>query len=181
MIYFAFLFNTFLFTWYSAKLLRDVSGIDQYWHIPQMLMLYGFFLMPLLVAKNKIQYLIRLICFSLTFPFLFNSGLNLYRDLPINHLGKYDFLSFEQAIALFCVGLLMCGVCEISFSWIVNKFDLSGHHTPYSKSDKRVWSSYRCVCFSLWYLAFIYTIILLIAWGLLFEVFYLLWINLLKK
>jgi hypothetical protein len=124
MIYFAFLFNTFLFTWYSAKLLRDVSGIDQYWHIPQMIMLYGFFLMPLIVAKNKIQYLIRLICFSLTFPFLFNSGLNLYRDLPINHLGKYDFLNYTQTVGLFFLGLVFCFVYEVYLFRIINRSDL---------------------------------------------------------
>lgn len=113
MIYIGFCLNTFLFTWYSAKLMLDVSGRNQYWHIPQMLALFGFFLMPLLVAKYKLEYFIRLVCFSLTFPLLFNSGLNLYRDLPISHLGHYDFLSFTQTVILFFLGLILCLLYEL--------------------------------------------------------------------
>src|SRR5574338_55636 len=97
--YLFFTLNTFLFTWYSSKLMKDVSGIDQYWHYPQLFLLIGFFLMPLSVysaLQSKTEYFIRTVCWGMMFPFLFNSGLNLYRDIPINHLGKYDFLNFWQ-------------------------------------------------------------------------------------
>lgn len=112
--YLFFALNTFLFTWYSSKLLRDVSGRDQYWHIPQMIMLAGFFLMPLAVDFS-FGYLIKVICWGCMFPFLFNTGLNLYRKLPIAHLGKYDFLKFGQIVVLFLIGLSLTIIFEI---WI---------------------------------------------------------------
>jgi hypothetical protein len=114
--YLFFILNTFLFTWYSSKLLRDVSGADQYWHYPQMFLLIGFFLMPLAVystLKSKAEYLIRVVCWGMMFPFLFNSGLNLYRDLPIQHLGSYDFLNFAQTVALFVLGFLFTIIFEV--------------------------------------------------------------------
>ena len=102
--YIFFIINTFLFTWYTDKLLNN-KMTDGYWHIPQLLMLIGFFLMPIAVAKYKVQYLIRVALFGCMFPFLFNTGLNLYRGLPYNHLGKYDFLSFAQTVALFAFAI----------------------------------------------------------------------------
>jgi len=116
-IYIFFVFNTFLFTWYSSKLLKDVSGRDQYWHIPQVIMLISFFLMPVVVASFKIDYLIRVCLFGMMFPFLFNTGLNLYRGLPVNHLGKYDFLKYWQTVLLFIIGFLSIMGYDI---WIKN-------------------------------------------------------------
>ena len=114
--YLFFILNTFLFTWYSSKLMPDLSGVSQYWHIPQMLLLIGFYLMPLAVystLKSKAEYLVRVVCWGMMFPFLFNSGLNLYRSLPIQHLGKYDFLSFVQTVALFVLGFLFTIIFEV--------------------------------------------------------------------
>lgn len=114
--YLFFILNTFLFTWYSSKLLKDVSGSDQYWHYPQMFMLVGFFLMPLAVyssMQSKAEYFLRAVNWGMMFPFMFNSGLNLYRGLPIDHLGRYDFLNFWQTIVLFIIGLTFTIVFEI--------------------------------------------------------------------
>ena len=116
MAYIFFALNTFLFTWYSSKLIKDVSGLDQYWHIPQVIMLVGFFLMPLAIystLKSKAEYLVRAVCWGMMFPFLFNSGLNLYRGLAIDHLGRYDFLSFCYTIILFIIGLSLTIAFEI--------------------------------------------------------------------
>lgn len=104
-IYLGFIFNTFLFLWYSDKLLNN-QMTEQYWHIPQMIMLIGFYLMPIIVAKERIKYLVRLAFYGCCFPFMFNVGLNLYRGLPITHLGKYDFLNFKQTVVIFLFGLL---------------------------------------------------------------------------
>lgn len=96
----------FLFTWYSAKLLKDVSGVDQYWHIPQMIFLIAIYLLPYFFTR-KPKDLMTCLFAGLQFPFIFNSGLNLYRGLPISHLGKYDFLNFETTIGLFAVGVIL--------------------------------------------------------------------------
>lgn len=72
--------------------------------------------MPLAVystLKAKTDYLVKVVCWGMMFPFLFNTGLNLYRDLPIQHLGKYDFLSFAQTVALFVLGFLSTIIFEI--------------------------------------------------------------------
>lgn len=110
--YIFFILNTFLFTWYSSKLLRDVSGRDQYWHIPQVIMLISFHLMPLSVASNILEYLIQICLYGLMFPLLFNTGLNLYRisagaRITWKHTGRYDFLSFTQSVILFSIGLTL--------------------------------------------------------------------------
>ena len=113
--YLFFILNTFLFTWYTDKLLNNAM-IEGYWHIPQLMMLIGFFLMPLSVystIQSKIEYFIRTVCWGMMFPFLFNSGLNLYRDLPVSHLGAYDFLSFWHTIVLFLIGLSFTIIFEI--------------------------------------------------------------------
>lgn len=107
MITVAYIYLTFfLFTWYSYKLIRDVSGRDQYWHIPQRTFLICVYLLPFVYTMDY-EYLILIAGMGLQFPFLFNSGLNLYRKLPITHLGDYDFLTFTQTVILFIIGLLV--------------------------------------------------------------------------
>ena len=96
-------FTFFLFTWYSYKLIKDVKGIDQYWHLPQMYFLIGIYLLPY-VMTWQLDKLLFCFVMGLQFPFIFNSGLNAYRKLPITHLGKYDFLKFWQTIVLFAIG-----------------------------------------------------------------------------
>ena len=98
-------FTFFLFTWYSHKLMKDVSGKDQYWHIPQMIFLIGIYLLPFVMTWH-IDKLLFCFVMGLQFPFLFNSGLNIYRRLPINHLGNYDFLKFWHTVILFLIGLI---------------------------------------------------------------------------
>lgn len=103
-------FTFFLFTWYTYKLIRNVSGIDQYWHIPQMIFLCGIYLLPF-VMTWQLEKLLFCFLMGLQFPFLFNTGLNLYRinagtKITWYHLGKYDFLKFWQTIVLFLVGLI---------------------------------------------------------------------------
>lgn len=98
-------FTFWLFTWYTHKLTKDVSGIDQYWHIPQMIFLIAIYLLPFVMT---LQWEKLLFCFvmGLQFPFIFNSGLNAYRRLPITHLGRYDFLSFKWTVGLSIIGLV---------------------------------------------------------------------------
>lgn len=120
-IYFFFALVTWLFIWYSKKLINDVSGRDQYWHTPQMIFLIVVFLMPgaALLELSKYAagiYLIRVSLWGLMFPFLFNVGLNLYRQLPVNYLGKYDFLTFTQTVLLFVAGLISSTVFNY-FQW----------------------------------------------------------------
>lgn len=103
-IYLGFLFNTWLFIWYSDKLL-DNRLTAQYWHIPQMIFLIGIYLMPVFVAKDRIKYLLQIICYGMIYPLIFNVGLNLYRQLPIQHTGQYDFLTFTQTIAFAVIGI----------------------------------------------------------------------------
>lgn len=98
-------FTFFLFTWYSAKLIKDVKGIDQYWHIPQTVFLAGIYLLPYMLTFN-LHHLIFCFLMGLQFPFIFNSGLNAYRGLPIDHLGKYDFLTFKQTVLLLIIGVI---------------------------------------------------------------------------
>ena len=99
-------FTFFLFTWYSYKLIRDVSGRDQYWHIPQVMFLVAVYLLPF-VYTLSLDYAILIAGMGLQFPFLFNSGLNAYRRFDLDHLGRYDFFSFPLTILLFVIGLLI--------------------------------------------------------------------------
>lgn len=103
-------FTFFLFTWYSAKLLRDIKGLDQYWHLPQMYFLIGIYLLPYIMTWQLDKLLF---CFimGLQFPFIFNTVLNIYRinagaNITWKHLGKYDFLKFWQTVVLFIIGLI---------------------------------------------------------------------------
>ena len=112
-----FIAATFFFIWYSYKLIRDVSGVDQYWHIPQTLFLVVVWLMPLSVTFSWL-YLFRAVCWGLMFPFLFNTGLNLYRinsgtNITWKHLGKYDFLNWGMTVVMFIGGLLAIITYEI--------------------------------------------------------------------
>lgn len=121
--YIMFMLTTFLFTWYSYKLIRDVSGRDQYWHYPQMFVLVAFYLMPgaILLGLNHyaaLVYIIRAISWGLMFPFIFNTGLNIYRinagtNISWKHLGEYDFLTFTQTVLLFIAGILSTIVINI--------------------------------------------------------------------
>ena len=97
-------FTFFLFTWYSSKLMNDTSKLNQYFHIPQMIFLVAIYLLPFVMT---LQWEKLLFCFvmGLQFPFIFNSGLNGYRKLPIDHLGKYDFIGFKMTVVLFIIGL----------------------------------------------------------------------------
>lgn len=131
MIYSGFLFTTILFTWYSVHLIRDVSGVDQFWHYPQMIFLIAIYLMPLIVARNKLVYLYRICCYGVMFPFIFNTGLNIGRGLPLDHLGRYDFLAYWQTVVLAIVGLFGIIIFELvknkkyqleSFKWIKFSF-----------------------------------------------------------
>lgn len=97
-------FTFFLFTWYSAKLIKDVKGVNQYWHIPQMIFLIAVYLLPYVLTWN-LEHLLFCFVMGLQFPFIFNSGLNAYRYIPIKDLGKYDFLKFWQTVVLFIIGL----------------------------------------------------------------------------
>lgn len=104
-------FTFFLFTWYSYKLIRDVSGKDQYWHIPQVMFLVAVYLLPF-VATLDFHILLISIAMGLQFPFLFNSGLNLYRinsgtNIKWTHTGRYDFLKFWQTVILFLIGIIL--------------------------------------------------------------------------
>ena len=105
MRYLHYLFTVWLFSWYSDKLINDVSGIDQYWHIPQMIFLIAVYLMPVWVTNEKVKYLLQLVGMGLMFPFLFNTLLNTYRHLPIDYVGKYDFLPFWAIVSLFILGV----------------------------------------------------------------------------
>ena len=108
MITVAYIYLTFfLFTWYAYKIIRDLSGREGgYWHIPQVMFLICVYLLPFIYTFD-LNYLFLIAGMGLQFPFLFNSGLNLYRKLPITHLGDYDFLTFTQTVILFIIGLLV--------------------------------------------------------------------------
>lgn len=104
-------FSFFLFTWYSYKLIRDVSGKDQYWHIPQVIFLSVVYLLPFVVTLD-FQILWTTLFLGLQFPFIFNTGLNLYRinsgtQIKWTHTGKYDFLKFYQTVILFLIGIIL--------------------------------------------------------------------------
>jgi hypothetical protein len=105
-------FSFFLFTWYSDKLMPDLSGVTQYWHIPQMLFLIVVYLLPFFFTYD-LNYLVLIASMGLQFPFIFNSGLNAYRGLPITHLGRYDFLKFYQTVILFLIGLITLIIVKV--------------------------------------------------------------------
>jgi hypothetical protein len=106
MIILWFYFTFFLFTWYSSKLLKNTQYLDQYFHIPQLIFLIAVYLLPYFYSY-ELNYLLILASFGLQFPFLFNTGLNFYRKLSLNHIGKYDFLKFWQTVVLFVLGVLV--------------------------------------------------------------------------
>lgn len=101
----------FLFTWYSYKLIRDVNGIDQYWHIPQVMFLASVYLLPFIITMDwNVLYVTA--SMGLQFSFLFNTGLNLYRinsgtQIKWTHTGRYDFLKFYHTVVLFLIGIIL--------------------------------------------------------------------------
>ena len=107
----------FLFTWYSYKLIRDVRGVDQYWHVPQTFFLVLVYLLPFVLTYD-FHYLIRMGFLGIQFPFLFNTGLNAYRREALTkanknwftHTGRYDFLTFTQTVILLIIGVLGLGL-----------------------------------------------------------------------
>lgn len=105
MIILWFYFTVWLFTWYSSKLMTNTNELNQYFHVPQMIFLFAVYLMPYFINYDW-HYLIEIECLALTYPFCFNSGLNLYRRLPISHLGKYDFLTFTETIICLIAGII---------------------------------------------------------------------------
>ena len=84
--------------------MNDTSKLNQYFHIPQMIFLVAIYLLPYMLTWN-LEHLLFCFVMGLQFPFIFNSGLNGYRKLPIDHLGKYDFLKFWLTVVLFIIGL----------------------------------------------------------------------------
>lgn len=108
MIYIWFYLTVFLFTWYSAKLLKN-KMIDQYWHIPQVIFLFAVYSLGFFINYDW-KYLITMFLLGLQFPFLFNVGLNAYRrkeigDNWVTYLGKYDKLTFAQTVHLLIIGV----------------------------------------------------------------------------
>jgi hypothetical protein len=69
-----------------------------------MIFLSAVYLMPFFINYDW-HYLLRYGCMGLTFPFVFNSIINVYRKLPISHLGKADFLTFPETIICFVFGI----------------------------------------------------------------------------
>lgn len=105
MVYLYFAAMTFIVTWYDYKRLRDSSGADGYWHWPFMIMLIGFWFMPLIITPT-FHYIAKACIWGFMFPFLFNTGLNIYRKQPLKHLGRYDFLSWNETLILFILGII---------------------------------------------------------------------------
>lgn len=105
MINLFYLLTFWLFTWYSAKLLKN-NFVDQYWHIPQVLFLIAVYCLPI-AWKPEFDVIYLTVAWAFVFPFFFNVGLNIYRRLPIQHLGRYDFLKFWQTVILFIVGIIL--------------------------------------------------------------------------
>lgn len=100
-------FTIWLFIWYTAKLLNKKNIlIDGYWHIPQTFFLIAVYCLPIVWVQSTLI-IYTTIHWGFMFPFLFNSGLNIYRKLPIRHLGKYDFLKFWHTVILFSVGIIL--------------------------------------------------------------------------
>jgi len=107
MIDVAYIFSFWLFTWYSSKLLYYKNSLaDGYWHIPQTLFLIAVYLLPVVWIHN-LSIVLFTAAYGLIFPFFFNTGLNIYRKLPIQHLGKYDWLSFPVTLVLFIAGIIL--------------------------------------------------------------------------
>ena len=110
--YIVFLVTLFLFAWLNAKFIKDVSGRDQYWHHVQFYLWIWLYISFGLIAWSygksfPTDYVIRAIGWGFMWMFSYNSLLNALRALKINHLGKYDKLSFPVTIILFLVGLLI--------------------------------------------------------------------------
>jgi hypothetical protein len=109
MFYFWFYFSLFLFAWYTSKLLKN-KMTDQYWHIPQVLFLFSVYLMPFAYSFDFL-YLPKIFFLGCQFPFLFNTSINAYRKDELGsgwykHLGKYDWVSYDQTVFLFAFGLV---------------------------------------------------------------------------
>lgn len=100
-------FTIWLFIWYTAKLLNKKNIlIDGYWHIPQVMFLIAVYCLPIVWLHN-LYIVLFTTAYGLMFPFFFNTGLNIYRKLPIQHLGKYDWLSFPITVILFIAGIIL--------------------------------------------------------------------------
>lgn len=82
-----------------------VINSNQDWHYLQILNIV-YLLSIGFENKNSKKHILNLIGFSLIYPFLFNTTLNVFRNLPINHLGVYDFISFPLTVILFVLGLI---------------------------------------------------------------------------
>ncbi|MDY0082861.1 MAG: hypothetical protein RBR74_06750 [Ignavibacteriaceae bacterium] len=83
---------------------------DQYWHIPQVLFLFSVYLMPFAYSFDFL-YLPKIFFLGCQFPFLFNTSINAYRKDELGsgwykHLGKYDWVSYDQTVFLFAFGLV---------------------------------------------------------------------------
>lgn len=100
-------FTIWLFIWYTAKLLNKKNIlVDGYWHIPQVMFLIAVYCLPI-VWNHSTVVIYTTVHWGLMFPFLFNVTLNIYRRLPIQYLGKYDWLKFWHTVVLFIVGFIL--------------------------------------------------------------------------
>ena len=104
--------TTMFFTvWLNAKIIKDASGKDQYWHIVQfyqicwMYLSYGILIWVYNQEFPK-HYVEVTIGFALMYMLLYNSLLNILRRMKISHLGRYDKFSFKTTIILFIVGFI---------------------------------------------------------------------------
>lgn len=118
MIYLVYSITMIMTAWLNAKFINDSSGLNQYWHEAQLLQqiwIYISYLVIVFIYRKGIPLILflRMIAWSFCYIFLYNSTLNLFRALPINHLGKYDLISFEFSIILLSIGVLLGILSEI--------------------------------------------------------------------
>lgn len=59
------------------------------------------------IRESREKFIYQIISFALVYPFIFNVSLNLFRGLPINHLGAFDFLPFWATVLFFILGFIL--------------------------------------------------------------------------
>lgn len=121
MIYLVYIITMIMTAWLNAKFINDSSGINQYWHEAQLLQqlwIYISYLIIVFFYRKAVPLILflRMIAWAFCYIFLYNSTLNLFRALPIDHLGKYDLISFGFSIALLSIGILIGILAEIFFN-----------------------------------------------------------------
>jgi hypothetical protein len=104
-----FLVITFLTIWLNKIIIEDSANTNQYWHIiqfyQQCFIYISFGLMIGISGVNPLKYYVDLAGYGLMYMFTYNTGLNLMRVLPIDHLnGRYDRFPFWLTVFLFLIG-----------------------------------------------------------------------------